>query len=272
MTWNIKTGGIDHGGIDHGGIDHGGIDHGDADRLGAIEAVVDRARPDLLALQELRGFERRMPAFAGALGLVPQLARSVFGQPVAVLVRPPLEIVGRAAVTWRLHHAAAEVTVATDAGPLTVVSTHLNSFSAERRRREAVWLAARYARRGLVILAGDLNSLSPGTVLAPDALPPAYRRRHLEPDGTVNTLAMEAFARAGFADVWQAAGDGWTVPTTRGGGHEFARTRLDYVLAVPPLVTHVREARVIRGDETEYASDHYPLLVELDLTNDHRRR
>ena len=252
MTWNIKTGGVDR--------------HG-RERLAAIAAVVARSRPDVLALQELRGFERRMPVFAGAVGMVAHLARSVSGQPVAVLVRPPRRITRRSAVSWRLHHAAAEVTIATDAGPLTVVSTHLNPFSPERRRREAVWLAARYARRGLVIVAGDLNSLAPGTVLAPDALPAAYRRRHLDPDGTVNTLAMQAFDRAGFTDLWSAAGSGagWTVPTTRGGGQEFARTRLDYVLAGPAVAAQVRDARVIRGDETEYASDHYPLCVEFDL-------
>lgn len=247
MTWNIKTGG--------------------GDRLAAIEAVVARERPDVLALQELRGFERRMPAFAAAAGMAAHLARSAFGQPVAVLVRPPLRITGRASVTLRLHHAAAEVTVATGAGPLTVVSTHLNPFSPERRRREAVWLAARYARRGLVAVAGDLNSLAPGTLLDPGTLPPAYRGRHVGPDGTVNTLAMEAFAGAGFTDAWAAAGigDGWTVPTTDGGGYEFARTRLDYVLAGPALAGRVREVRVIRGGETEYASDHYPLRAELDL-------
>ena len=38
MTWNIKTGG--------------------GERLDAILAVLDRERPDVLALQELRGFDR----------------------------------------------------------------------------------------------------------------------------------------------------------------------------------------------------------------------
>jgi exodeoxyribonuclease-3 len=246
MTWNIKNGG--------------------GPRLPAITAVVERCRPDILALQELRGFAHRMPAFARSAGMVAHLAPSVFGQPVAVLVRPPLRIAGRASGSWRLHHAAAVVTVPTGAGPLTVVSTHLNPFSPRRRRREATWLAARYARRGLVVVAGDLNALTPATVLAPDA-PPVFRRRHLDPDGTVNTLAMRAFARAGLTDVWPAAGDGegWTVPTARGGGHEFARARLDYVLAGPRLAGHVRGARVVRGDETEHASDHYPVEVEFDL-------
>ena len=79
LTWNIRNGG--------------------GDRLDAVLAVLAGERPDVLALQELRGFDasggRRMRAFADAIGMVPYLARSVFGQPVAVLARPPS--------TWTAH-------------------------------------------------------------------------------------------------------------------------------------------------------------------------
>ena len=65
-------------------------------RLSAILAVLRRERPDLLALQELRDFERhdgrRMREVAEALGMTAHLAPSAFGQPVAVLARPPLEL------------------------------------------------------------------------------------------------------------------------------------------------------------------------------------
>ena len=54
-----------------------------------------------------------------------------------------------------------------------------------------------------------------------------------------------------------------TVPTTKGGGREFSRMRLDYVLASPSLVEGASGMVVVRGDETEFASDHYPVRVEL---------
>ena len=261
MTWNVKTGGRDRGG---------------ADRLGAIVAVTERERPDILALQELRGFDAERIA---AFGMDAHLVRSVFGQPVAVLVRPPLRISRRAAVRWRLHHAAAVVTVGTAAGPLTVVGTHLNPFSPERRRREAVWLAARYAspggcRRGraagLVALAGDLNTLEPDTDHAERLarLAPAYRHRHLAADGTADTRAIAALTGSGgLVDLWAVAGegDGVTAPTTGGGGAEFSGMRLDYVLGSPPLAARARRARVVRGGPAEDASDHYPVVVDLDL-------
>ncbi|MGK5678146.1 endonuclease/exonuclease/phosphatase family protein [Actinoplanes sp. URMC 104] len=254
MTWNIKTGG-------------GG-------RLDAIATVIRRERPDLLALQELRGFERDddriLRELAEAVGMVPHLSRSLLGQPVAVLVRPPLEIADRATVRWRLHHAAAVVTVATGAGPLRVVSAHLNPFSPYRRMREAVWLAERYRPdRVPTVVAGDLNGLDPGTdhtgTLAPQ--PGFLRARHLAADGTADTRAVAAFLDRGYTDLWKLAGSGspLTVPTTRGGGREFSRMRLDYVLASPAIAAGATGMVVVRGDETEFASDHYPVRVELSL-------
>ncbi|WUJ12371.1 endonuclease/exonuclease/phosphatase family protein [Actinoplanes sp. NBC_00393] len=254
MTWNIRNGG--------------------GDRLPAIIEVVKAERPDILALQELRDFPRydRTTHFATSVGMTPHLARSVLGQPVAVLVRPPLQLGKRAAVTWRLHHAAAVAEVATTAGPLRVVSTHLNPFWPYRRMREARWLAARYFG-DRTLIAGDLNGLAPGVdhTEALAALPAMYRRRHLDPDGTVATGAIAAFADAGFTDLWPAAGPGpgsdagETVPTTGLRGHEFGSTRLDYVLAGSAVAPLARDMRVVRGGTAEHASDHYPVVVDLDI-------
>ena len=254
LTWNIKTGG--------------------GTRLSAILAVLERERPDLLALQELRDFHRddarRMHEVADALGMTAHLAPSAFGQPVAVLARPPLTLTRTKSVRWQLHHAAAVAVVPTEAGPLKVISTHLNPFSPYRRLREARWLAARHASaRKLVLLAGDLNSLDPGTDHAAElaALRGVYRHRHRAPDGTADTRAMAAFGAAGFTDLWTVSGggDGRTAPTTQGGGAEFSGMRLDYILASPPLAARARDTRVIRGAETEFASDHYPVTTTLDL-------
>lgn len=278
ITWNIRTGGS------------GG-------RLDALVTLLRRERPDILALQELRGFPgRRMRQVAGALGMTPFLAPSAFGQAVAVLVRPPLRIVDWSGVRWRLHHAAAAVRVPTAVGQLTVVSTHLHPLSPYRRLREARFLAARHRpAKGPVLIAGDLNALDPGTdhTRRLAALSGPYRRRHLAADGTADTRAIAAFEAAGFVDLWPKAvssGEaelglvgpvsyreaeleppgadlGFTVPTSRGGGEEFsaAGMRLDYLLASPSVAAHARHMRVLRGAEAEYASDHYPLAVDLDL-------
>ncbi|MEV0005777.1 endonuclease/exonuclease/phosphatase family protein [Micromonospora sp. NPDC050980] len=259
MTWNIRTGGRDRDGND---------------RRDRIASVVAAHRPDMLALQELRGLDRTLGGLAERMGMVPYLARSCFGQPVAVLVRPPLRVLRAGPVRRPFHHGAARVRVATTAGPLTVFSTHLNPYSGGRRRIEAGWLAAAVRRAGgeLALLAGDLNTLEPAVDhtdrLA--GLAAAYRRRHLRRDGrTVDTRAVARLLDGGLVDLWSRAGGddrgGLTVPTGHGGA-EFAGMRLDYLLATPALAAHLRAVRVLRDADTDTASDHYPLLADLDLT------
>jgi exodeoxyribonuclease-3 len=150
MTYNIKDGGR-------------------PGRLTAITRVIGQARPDILALQELRGFGRNgarlLHRLAGATGMRAVLARSVFGQPVAVLLREDAPILAKRQVYRPFHHAAARVTAGTDHGPLTVISTHLYPHWGRRRLWEARWLAHYADPRGLVLLMGDLNSLDPGPTI-----------------------------------------------------------------------------------------------------------
>ncbi|MFC3505368.1 endonuclease/exonuclease/phosphatase family protein [Micromonospora krabiensis] len=258
MTWNIRTGGRDRGG---------------ADRRAAVAEVVAAQQPDVLALQELRGFDERVLAdFSAPLGLRPHLARSCLGQPVAVLVRPPLRTLRAGPLRRPFHHAAARVVLATDAGPLTVLGTHLNPYSGGWRRVEVDWLAraVRRAPGPLTLLGGDLNSLDPGTDHSArlDGLPPAYRRRHQRRDGrTVDTRAVAVLLDAGLVDLHRAANgpdEGLTVPT-RHGGAEFSGMRLDYLLGTPALAERLLGCRVVRGGTAEFASDHYPLVADVDL-------
>ena len=259
MTWNIRTGGRDRDGTD---------------RRDRMVSVVTAQRPDVLALQELRGLDRTLGGLAERTGLVPYLARSCFGQPVAVLVRPSLRVLAAGRVRRPFHHAAALVRVATGAGPLTVFSTHLNPWSGARRRIEAGWLAAAVRRAGgeLALLAGDLNTLEPAVdhTARLAGLAAAYRRRHLRRDGrTVDTRAVARLLDGGLVDLWPRSGGdgpgGLTVPTGHGGA-EFAGMRLDYLLATPPLADRLVAVRVIRDAAADTASDHYPVLAELDLT------
>jgi endonuclease/exonuclease/phosphatase family metal-dependent hydrolase len=260
MTWNIRTGGRDRGG---------------ADRRDRLVRVVAEQRPDVLALQELRGFDSGdvLGDFADRVGMRPHLARPCFGQPVAVLLRPPLRALAAARVRRPFHHAAQRVTVATTAGPLTVLSVHLDPYSGRWRRVEAGWAAAalRRAPGELGLLAGDLNTLDPVADHTDRIarLPAAYRRRHLRRDGrTVDTRAVARLLAAGLVDLYVAAGTadgGLTAPTRHGGGAEFSGMRLDYLFGTTALAGRARDCRVVRGGETEYASDHYPVVVDLAL-------
>jgi endonuclease/exonuclease/phosphatase family metal-dependent hydrolase len=239
-------------------------------RLDAIVAVIRAHRPDVLALQELGQLYRRprrlLARIEAATGMRGHLARSLVGQAVAVLVRPPGMIVSTGRVRRPMHHAAALVMVDTCAGPITVMSAHLHATSTGRRLREARRLVGKRPHR-LTMLMGDLNTLDPGTdhraSLA--AVPARYRHRHA-PHGQVDTRAVQTLSEAGLVDLCHLASTGVqdSVPTKLG-GPEFPAARLDYILATAPLAALTREARVIRDASTDTASDHYPIIAKVDL-------
>ncbi|TCB92130.1 endonuclease/exonuclease/phosphatase family protein [Micromonospora zingiberis] len=251
VTWNIRNGGQDRGG---------------PDRRDLLARVVAEQRPDVLAVQELRGLD--VTGFAARVGLRAYRAGTWFGQSVAVLVRPSWPVLAAAPVRRPFHHAAQLVTIGTAAGPLTVLSTHFHPYSGRRRLVEAGWAGAalRRAGDGLALLAGDLNTLDPYAEHADRIarLPAAYRRRHLRRDGrTVDTRAVARLLAAGLVDLGATAGP--TVPTGYGGA-EFSDMRLDYLLATPTLATHHLTTQVIRTPHTHQASDHHPLQTTLSLT------
>jgi endonuclease/exonuclease/phosphatase family metal-dependent hydrolase len=257
MTYNIRNG-------------------GEPDRLDRIVRVVSAHHPDLLALQELRGFDHgRLREVAGALGMRPFLGRSWFGQPVAILVREPARVLASRRIRRPFHHGAVEVIVATDGGALTAISTHLDPYSGGRRRWEAGWLAARVRRDvrrdGLALVMGDLNTLDPWTDHTErlGALAPEFRGRHLR-RGTVDSRAVAVLAEAGLVDLYRHAGDpagpDYTAPTRYGGGTEFSHMRLDYILGTPAVARVTRGCRIVSGGDAESASDHYPVLADLALT------
>lgn len=259
MTYNIKNGGRSATG---------------PSRLAAITRVIVARGPDVVALQELRDGEHVLRRLSEDTGMRGFPARSWFGQTVGVLVRGDAAVTSSGAVRRPFHHAAARVTVDTDRGPLTIISAHLYPYSGRRRLWEARWLARYADPTRMVLLMGDLNSLDPWTDhrarLA--GLPSRYRARHLLAGRPpiVDTRAIAALSTAGFTDLFHTFGPGpdgkdYTAPTTHGGGQEFSRMRLDYIMGTRPVAELVRRCQVLDGAELEYASDHYPVIAELDL-------
>ena len=189
-----------------------------------------------------------------------------FGQPVGVFVRAGLPVLTSGPVRRPFHHAACRVEVGTDLGPLTVVSAHLNPHWPGRRRREAGRVAAAVRGRALALVCGDLNGLDPWTDHTDRVrrLAPPHRVRHLRWNGSVDTRAVAALDRAGLVDLYPGSGRAETVPTALGGA-EFSGMRLDYLFGTPAVAARLRSYRVVEGGEVDKASDHYPVLAELDL-------
>jgi exodeoxyribonuclease III len=258
---------------------------GEPDRRDAIGRVVAGQRPDVLALQELAGWDRSggriAREFAAGLGMRAYLARSLVGQPVALLVRDDVRVERARAVRRPLHHAAMLLRIATDRGPLTVLGAHLYPWSGRRRLWEARWLAAALradlagAGSGLGLLMGDLNSLDPWTEHAAQLaeLPSRYRSRHLRRDGRADVRAIATLGERGLVDVFRRTGSlgrDYTAPSEGPGGTEFSRLRLDYVLATAPVAETAVSCRVLDEGEAATSSDHYPVVADFKISLDNK--
>jgi exodeoxyribonuclease-3 len=251
----------------------GGFDGEDGRRFELQVDIIREADPDVLFIQEWRGFlaaggqrlyeaERRLERRA----LV--AVASATGQNTAVLLKPGIEVLRFEADADHFHHAAAiaELRVPQLEGPLTAISVHLCPNGPSVRLREASYLANLAVDESYTIIGGDLNSVSPHDPEPQlDALPSRFRFRYADQDGKADRSTLAAFERAGFVDIGLSL-KGNEVPTVPGAafqGSEFVPFRCDYLLASKALAGRVRDYRVLTGDVPGEASDHYPILCDV---------
>jgi endonuclease/exonuclease/phosphatase family metal-dependent hydrolase len=204
--------------------------------LGAVRDVLAEESPDVVLVEECGG-RRAVERLAGRLGMdAVSGTRRFRSVPNAVLFRPPWRLSGvdvrplsRDGRTIRRGLVAAHLRSA--AGRLTAASVHLGLSDRERVRhaREATDLVA--GIEWPVVLGGDLNE---------------------GPDGAaVRWVADRLF------DAWAGREAGETFPA-RG-----PSARIDYLFISAGLA--VVEAWVPAGPGAREASDHLPVLADVDL-------
>lgn len=141
LSWNILN---------------GGSDGGDTTRWHAQAELVGELAPDVLLVQEVRGFDadggrglHEAEAQLGLRGLLAPAHRT--GQHTAVFCAPHLQVRSFTPDTQHFHHALALVTVAVPGlpSPLQLASMHLSPLSPALRSAEVGWLAAPRSPRGV---------------------------------------------------------------------------------------------------------------------------
>jgi exodeoxyribonuclease-3 len=149
-----------------------------------------------------------------------------------------------------------------------IFGVHLSAvFAALTERRRAFELRALLAsiahhQHGFHVLAGDFNTVAPGELLDIAALPQKVRATMWLSGGRVRWRTIQIVLDAGYADVFRLrhpADPGLTLPTTR------PQVRLDYVFAPAAASDRVRRCDVVRPGSAVAASDHFPLLAEIDV-------
>jgi len=238
------------------------IRYGGVGREAAIAAVIDAAAPDLVVLQE-----------ATSPSVVEQLARrtgmaqwgSRRGRSLGFLSRRPV-----AHVEWHKaplsRHAFLEIVP--DEGTWRTYGVHLAAVHAAWTERRRVYelgaLLASIGRRrpGPHALIGDFNTIAPGEVLDVARLPRRLRALVWLSGGRIRWRTIQTVLDNGYVDAYRHLQPdlvGSTFPARD------PHVRLDYVFVPGDCAANVRSCTVVTTAPAADASDHLPLLAELDV-------
>lgn len=241
---------------------------GDETRWRQQVAVVRRHAPDVLCVTEGWGwdlddralFERAKADLGYPHGV---LHEAKTGCHMAVLWCAGITLLAEHhqphAESWWHGYYRVVLEVPDQPRPLAVVGTHLNPFDPTLRRIESSWLRVALPASDHGVLVMDANTVAPG-----DPEPEPGPSTHQLGSETADRTPLAALAAAGLVDVGAALGD--RSPTT---GHLVSdergvvdrAMRLDQAWVTPSV--QVRGYAVVRDPETETASDHRPILLEL---------
>lgn len=213
------------------------------DDVEALGRIVHDLQPDVLLLNET-GARWRLRRFARAHGF--ETATDPWS-PLrrrakdAVLVRPPWRIAGHrqqrfTGSAFLYPRAALLARLEREGSHLLAVAIHLGLRPAERRRHVDELLETLRDGGDPVVIGGDTNE---------------------RPEGR----AMTRLA-ARFPDAWTRAGEdpGETIPAAA------PIARIDYLFTSPGVA--VIRAWVPKGEDVTEASDHRPVVADLDLPDD----
>ena len=219
-----------------------------------IADVIAAAAPDIVALQEVDVMRKRTghidqaEAIAQALGMNAHFHNNLrvmeeqYGD--AILTELPSRLIhaGRLPALPGLRsiepRGALWAQIDLDGAPLNIINTHLSLIARERRSQTECLLGPEWLGSpdcsGASILLGDFN-------LVPRSRVYHHLTKHL-------------------SDAQRASGLGRPQPTFPAG---FPVFRLDHVFTRGPI--RVKRVDVIRNKITRVASDHLPLVVDLEI-------
>ena len=237
------------------------IRQGGTGREAALAAVIRAAHPDVVVLQEATR-PRVIEQLARDTGLAYWGARR--GDSLAYLSRQPLDH-----VEWRKprvsRHAFIQIVPAGAAW--RIVGVHLSAVHAawtEQRRKyelRALLLTIQQHQHGPHVLVGDFNTLAPGELLDFTKLPPRLRALVWMSGGRLRWRTIQGVLDAGYVDAFRALQPdliGHTFPTWD------PHVRLDYLFVPQPCRERVSRCQVFSANEVCDASDHFPLIAELE--------
>lgn len=238
------------------------IRYGGTGREAAIAAVIQAAAPDLVVLQEATS-TAVVESLARATGMAEWGSRP--GRSLGFLSREP-----GVQAEWHKprfsRHAFLEIVPR--GGGWRTYGVHLAAVHAawtERRRLYelgALLAAIRRREPGPHALIGDFNTVAPGDVLDVARLPRRLRALVWLSGGRIRWRTIQAVLDGGYVDAYRHLQPdlvGSTFPARD------PHVRLDYLFVPGDYAASVRSCTLVTTAPARDASDHLPLLAELDV-------
>ena len=251
MTYNILEGG-------EGRIDPLAevIRLADADVVMVAEAWVEGLflkLADRVGMDRFRAENPRNPE--GAVGVLSRLKI--------------VEGVNHAALDGRFTKGACHVIVETGKGRLPIIGVHLHAREtladeAERlKEMPGVFGIGELFRGRPHVIAGDFNAYHPGQVVDAEKLRESTKERISKQGWEVPREVVRRILERGYVDghaLHHAAAEFGTSFTT---SHPAAR--VDYVFVTADLCGRVKGCAVFKPEMARFASDHFPVVCELEV-------
>jgi exodeoxyribonuclease-3 len=143
------------------------------------------------------------------------------------------------------------------------LKARFSKWDERRRVREirALLKALEGRQHGFHVLVGDFNTLAPGELLQVERMPAWIRALVWLSGRDIQRETIQALIDAGYVDGFRLLHQekGFTFPVWD------PHLRLDYIFVPMHSADRIKSCEVIASEVTQRASDHYPLLAQVDL-------
>jgi len=232
--------------------------------------LIGKEKPDIIALQEVKGYsEQSLNDFAKSMDMPYSALQRERGHSVALISKYPITNVKK--VTKKVFHGY----MYADILDYHIVVAHLAPFTYTQRNVEMDSLLTFLSKLQdhKILVMGDLNAMSPldkgsygsdkiALMQASEAKNAHIRNLN---NGKIDYSAMQKILDAGYLDTWRTLNKNFekSAPTTIKKHNNY--TRIDYILVNNTLKKQCLKAYMIKNELTEKISDHYPQVLEIKI-------
>ncbi len=251
MTYNILDGGIE--------------------QTDLLIKIIRKQDPDILVLNEANTFEKndneRLKYFSNRLNM-PYYHLALCGDGddyhVALFSKYKWQDIVE---IKNLMRACIIAEFNTNIGKLKVAGLHLTPYKEELRLPEIRSIVNHFKDNDLNIVMGDMNSLSKNDNYKANFIDEFNdkQKEKFTKDGQIKYEVIEIIKNSGFIDsaVYLNKNKDNTVPTLSNKDAAHATLRLDYIFVTKHLQDRLSGYEVIKNNDADLASDHYPVIVNL---------